>query len=185
MAEQAKVQQWNNDLQAAVAANSTSGAIYEFSVVHDEEEKVYEPMVKSIIHGVSRKTTLRPELFKSQEYRNIIGLGQSLSGLFEPGAFVKRGDKTQPVSDFKQALDWLMKEAMKGVYLQRYKGLGEMNPDQLWETTMDPQFRRMTQVTIEDAMGADQLFSTLMGDQVEPRRDFIETNALNVANLDV
>jgi len=185
MADREKVEQWTKALENAVAENCTSGATYEFSVVRDDEERVYEPVVKSIIHGVSRKTTLRPELFKSQEYRDIVGLGEKLAGLFEAGAYVKRGEKTQTVSDFKQALDWLMKEAMKGIYLQRYKGLGEMNPDQLWETTMDPEFRRMTRVTIDDAMGADQLFSTLMGDQVEPRREFIETNALKVSNLDV
>ena len=185
MADKAKVERWTKALEKAVAENSTSGAIYEFSVQHDEQEHIYEPMVKSIIHGVSRKTTMRPELFKSQEYRNIVALGQKLSGMFEPGAFVQRGEKTQTVTDFKQALDWLMKEAMKGVYLQRYKGLGEMNPEQLWETTMDPEFRRMIRVTIDDAMSADQLFSTLMGDQVEPRRAFIETNALKVSNLDV
>ena len=180
-----KVEEWTKSLEAIVAETSTSGATYTLSVVHNEEERVYEPMVKSIIHGVSRKTTLRPELFKSQEYKDIVELGEKLSGLFEEGAYVKRGEKTLPVSSFKEALDWLMKEAMKGIYLQRYKGLGEMNPGQLWETTMDPEFRRMLKVTIEDAMGADQLFSTLMGDQVEPRREFIESNVLNVSNLDI
>ena len=185
MADEERVTAWTKSLEEAVNTSSTSGALYEFRVVHDDEEHLYEPLVKTVLHGVSRKTTLRPELFKAQEYQDMIALGKKLAGLFEEGAYVQRGEKTQPVNNFKEALDWLMKEAMKGIYLQRYKGLGEMNPDQLWETTMDPEFRRMTMVTIEDAMGADQLFSTLMGDQVEPRRAFIESNALKVSNLDV
>jgi DNA gyrase subunit B len=159
--------------------------MYTFTVRRDEEEKIYVPVVTSIIHGVTRKVTLTLEFFRSNDYREIHRVGSTLKGLFEPGAYVKRGEKVQPVATFKEALDWLMADAMKGHYLQRYKGLGEMNPEQLWETTMDPNFRRMSQVTIEDAMGADQLFYTLMGDQVEPRRNFIEANALMVANLDI
>ncbi len=175
---------WVKKLQVAVSSSKT-GAMYSFTVRHDEDEKIYVPVVTSIIHGVTRKATLTLEFFRSNDYREIYRVGSTLKGLFEPGAYVKRGEKVQPVVSFKEALDWLMADAMKGHYLQRYKGLGEMNPEQLWETTMDPNFRRMSRVTIEDAMGADQLFYTLMGDQVEPRRHFIESNALMVANLDI
>jgi len=185
LASEEKVQAWVEELQAKVAAANVSGALYVFSSKYDEEEKLYEPLVTSTIHGVKRKVTITPEFFKSRDYREIYQLGETLEGLFEEGAYIQRGEKQQPVSGFKEALSWLMSDGMKGYYLQRYKGLGEMNPGQLWETTMDPSFRRMAQVTIDDAMAADQLFSTLMGDQVEPRRDFIETNALTVSNLDI
>ena len=185
LGDQERVRAWLAQLEQSVQESAKAGATYRFSVRYDEEARVCVPMVTSLVHGVTRRATLSADFFKSNEYREICRIGTTLGSLLEPGAFVKRGEKTQNISDFKQALDWLMTDGMKGHYLQRYKGLGEMNPEQLWETTMDPNFRRMSRVTIEDAMGADQLFYTLMGDQVEPRRDFIETNALSVANLDV
>ena len=98
---------------------------------------------------------------------------------------MQRGEAKQEVATFKEAIGWLLDQARKGQSIQRYKGLGEMNPEQLWDTTINPQTRRLVQVKIEDALGADEIFSTLMGDQVEPRREFIERNALSVSNLDV
>ena len=105
--------------------------------------------------------------------------------MIQPGAQVFKGDKGEPVTSFAEAESWLMEQARKGRTIQRFKGLGEMNPEELWDTTVNPESRRLLQVTIEDAVAADEVFSTLMGDVVEPRRDFIERNALKVNNLDV
>ena len=108
-----------------------------------------------------------------------------LRDLIHPGAVVKRGEKQLAVKSFKDALDWLLGEARGSVAIQRYKGLGEMNPGQLWETTMDPAVRRLLKVQIDDVVSSEEIFSTLMGEEVEPRRAFIESNALGVRNLDV
>jgi DNA gyrase subunit B len=161
------------------------GATYSFDVRHNTERNNWFVTIIIRKHGIDTEYRIDHEFIDSNEYKRLKALNLSINGIIETGGFVKRNDKVKSVSSFVDALDWLMAESKRGQYIQRYKGLGEMNPSQLWETTMDPASRRMLQVTIEDAVGADQLFTTLMGDQVEPRRAFIEENALKVANLDV
>ena len=141
--------------------------------------------VQRIEHGVLAVKHIQREFFDSAEYRRIADLGRTLADLIGPGAFVSKSDERHEIASFKDAMSWLIEQAKKGQTIQRYKGLGEMNPDQLWETTINPESRRLMQVKIEDAVAADDIFTTLMGDQVEPRREFIEKNALAVANLDV
>ena len=183
---EAKVQKWLQELVEKFAEmHSGVSANYTFETSKDEERQLFLPEAKLNLHGLVRSFVFSRDFLHSGEYRELTELGQTLDGLIETGAFVKRGEKTQEISSFAEAMEWLTNDAMKGHYLQRYKGLGEMNPEQLWDTTMNPDTRRMLQVTIEDAMGADQLFNTLMGDQVEPRREFIEDNALAAENLDI
>ncbi|MCS3457011.1 DNA topoisomerase (ATP-hydrolyzing) subunit B [Aeromonas rivuli] len=168
-----------------VLNESNHGIQYQIQVRRDEERRLFVPHAVVRQHGVDREYPISYDFLQSNEYRQLVSLGKEIANLIEEGGFIKRGEKVKPVDNFVEAVEWLMGEGKRGIYIQRYKGLGEMNPEQLWETTMDPEARRMLRVTIEDAVGADQLFSTLMGDAVEPRREFIETNALRVANLDV
>ncbi len=179
------VSSWALSLQELLQEKQSDGRQYSCVVRKDSERQIFYPVVKLLSHGVDSETEYHHEFFGSSEYRSLRALGEQLSGLFEEDGYVRRGEKQLETRLFSEAIEWLMKEAAKGYNIQRYKGLGEMNPDQLWETTMDPETRRMLKVTIEDAIAADQIFTTLMGDQVEPRRDFIEDNALYVANLDV
>jgi DNA gyrase subunit B len=136
-------------------------------------------------HGVTTTRYIPKEFFESAEYRRMASLGEQMQGLIGEGAYVQRGERREEIGTLGDVVAWLMSEARRGQSVQRYKGLGEMNPDQLWETTVNPETRRLMQVKIEDAVRADEIFTTLMGDQVEPRREFIEDNALAVSNLDV
>ena len=136
-------------------------------------------------HGLSSEKHIPREFFESAEYLRIAELAQTLNDLMGSGAFIQRGDDRQDVASFKVAMNWLFEQAKKGQSIQRYKGLGEMNASQLWDTTINPETRRLMQVRIEDVVAADDIFTTLMGDAVEPRREFIEKNALQVSNLDV
>ena len=136
-------------------------------------------------HGLTSEKHIPREFFESAEYLRIAELAQTLSDLMGPGAYIRRGDERQEIASFKAAMNWLFEQAKKGQSIQRYKGLGEMNASQLWDTTINPETRRLMQVRIEDVVAADDIFTTLMGDAVEPRREFIEKNALQVSNLDV
>jgi DNA gyrase subunit B len=184
--DSAMVSAWFAELVERVNAGLGSGQRYESSVGPGEAAPSFVAKLSKWTHGiVASEQSITQDFFASPEYAHIKSLGQQLDGLLSAGAYVQRGERRMDVSSFKQALTWLMDEARRGQTIQRYKGLGEMNPEQLWETTLDPENRRLLQVQIEDAVGSDDIFTTLMGDQVEPRRDFIEKNALSVSNLDI
>ena len=179
------VESWSLELQEKLNEEDNGTHRYRVSAKEDKERNIFVPNIEITAHGVPHYHSLSRDFFESNEYKAMVDLGQTLQGLLEEGAYVQRGERNQPVESFTGALDWLMTESRRGINTQRYKGLGEMNPEQLWDTTMDPASRRMLLVTIEDAIAADLMFTTLMGDQVEPRREFIETNALSVMNLDI
>jgi DNA gyrase subunit B len=162
-----------------------SGAGFEIAASYDERSESHLLVMKRAQHGNQRVTALDREFLQSGDYEQIRKTAQVLQGLLGEGAYVKRGEHRRAVSDVKEALNWLLDEVRQGLGVQRYKGLGEMNPSQLWETTMDPAVRRLLRAQIEDAISADEIFTTLMGDLVEPRRAFIESNALGVRNLDI
>ena len=181
------------DLSNEAAANRSAKAISDLvpsdkikiAPVYDEKTEQFIIQINKIQHGVEHRTRIDADFAQSGDYAQIKKTAIVLQGLLSEGAYVKFGENKQPVQEFRKAIDWVLNEAQRGVSVQRYKGLGEMNPEQLWETTMDPKVRRLLRAQIEDAIGADEIFSTLMGDAVEPRRHFIETNALGVRNLDV
>ena len=154
-------------------------------VEQDEVHDAYRLRCVKTLHGNTRETVIDNTFIETGDYEQIVKTSLMLNGLIREGADIRRGEKSLPVKDFGEALEWLLGQAKDSMHIQRYKGLGEMNPEQLWETTMDPKVRILHRVQIEDAIGADEIFTTLMGDDVEPRRAFIETNALVVNNLDV
>ena len=173
-----------NSAQALMRALKEKSEIQVFAH-YDEIKEAWQLRLEKIRHGNLRLGFIDEDFLVSGDYRHLRKTAEMLSGLFGPGAYVVRGDKKQSVSNFSEAIGWLLSEVERSVSKQRYKGLGEMNPEQLWETTMDPKVRRLLRVKIEDAIGADEIFTTLMGELVEPRRSFIENNALSAGNIDV
>ncbi|MCW8900911.1 MAG: DNA topoisomerase (ATP-hydrolyzing) subunit B [Gammaproteobacteria bacterium] len=180
-----QAQSWFKELATRIATDETNLS-YKISVDNIEGEVSHWcAKIQILRHGITTEKVIDRDFFESGEYFAIKTLAEKLQDLLSEDAYIQRADRQQQVSSFKQVMEWLMEEAKRGQHIQRYKGLGEMNPEQLWETTLDSENRRLLQVKIEDVIAADEIFTTLMGDQVEPRRDFIETNALNTANLDV
>lgn len=182
----AKVEDWVSQLNKLLAEVNTATNNLTLSYKESNQQAGdYLPTIKVIEHGVESSFTLTQDFFNSADYAALCALEAELQGLLEDGAYLAKGERQHTINNFGQAVEWMLQEARRGLVIQRYKGLGEMNPDQLWETTMNPETRRMLQVTLDDAVAADQIFNTLMGDEVEPRREFIEVNALSVANLDI
>jgi DNA gyrase subunit B len=172
------------DMMAAINETAVTA-----KVITDEMTSKHSLRIERLYHGNIKVSSIDAEFVESNDYQVLANAAATFKGLLSEGAFIRRGEgektKEAVVSDFHQAMLWLRDEAERGVSKQRYKGLGEMNPEQLWETTMDPTVRRLLKVQIEDAIAADQIFTTLMGDDVEPRRAFIEGNALRAGNIDV
>jgi DNA gyrase subunit B len=154
------------------------------SARYDTRNERHQLLIERSHHGNARASVLDEDFLSSGDCQQLNRIAQLLQGLIGAGAIIGRDDKEEGISDFPQAMKWLLGEVERSAAIQRYKGLGEMNPEQLWETTMDPQSRRLLKVQIEDGIAADEIFTKLMGDDVEPRRIFIEQNAL-VARLDV
>ena len=177
------ISMWCQQVEAKLTENSAVSIHYQLEVIKGEEG--HDLLLKKAVHGVVEEKRITPDFFLGPEYRLIGKLADTLHGLIQPAALVRRGKSEKEVSSFREVYTWLMAESRKGRSIQRFKGLGEMNPEQLWDTTINPETRRLLKVTIEDEVAADEIFTTLMGDDVEPRREFIEKNALYVTNLDV
>ncbi|MEW5312426.1 MAG: hypothetical protein WDW38_004063 [Sanguina aurantia] len=184
-ADPAAIQAWLTQGEQRLAASGLGKPRYKLSLREAVGEQPAAVEVVREQHGLSHTWFLPQPFFTSNEYRALLSISQQIAGMVQPDAVVRRGNASRGITSFVEARNWLLDEAKKGRSIQRFKGLGEMNPEQLWETTVNPETRRMLQVGVEDAIAADQMFSMLMGEAVEPRREFIEANALKVANLDV
>ncbi len=183
--DNAKITMWLTTIEQRLNNDLLTGANYKLWVVSRSDTSATHINVQFSRHGIATHHHIPSEFFASSEYQRISTFAEKINGLLANDARVARGDRSKAIADFTQAVSWLLSEARRGQNIQRYKGLGEMNPDQLWETTMDKSKRRLLQVKIADAITANEIFTTLMGDHVDPRREFIETNALQVTNLDI
>ena len=180
------INEWGIALNQLFEKNNIDiGTSFKVSTRQNTENHLFYPVIVEKKHGIETDIELNADFFRCHDYQAIARWSQTITGFFESGARIIRGEQTKNVTEFDQAYEWLLAQGKKGLVISRYKGLGEMNPEQLWETTMDPESRRLLKVTIEDAVQADEMFTTLMGDQVEPRREFIEKNALSATNIDV
>ena len=177
--------EWRNNLERRLNQLQSLSLHYQLRLADPTSVRPGSLELVRLIHGIPETRIIPLDFFHTADYAKILDYGRKVEGLIEPGAYIVRGERRKEITELGEGIRWLLAEAQRGHSIQRYKGLGEMNPDQLWDTTMNPETRRLLRVTIEDAVGADQIFTTLMGDQVEPRREFIERNALNVENLDV
>ena len=184
IADTPRLAEWCAELESRLNQHDSISLHYKLHLGESSGKASVIELIR-LIHGIPETRIIPLEFFQTADYAKILEFGQKLDGLLQAGSYVSRGDRRKEIADLGEGIRWLLAEAQRGYGIQRYKGLGEMNPEQLWETTMNPEIRRLLRVTIEDAVAADQIFTTLMGDQVEPRRLFIERNALNVENLDV
>ena len=185
LSDSSAMETWLSEVEQRLNKNLPTGTRYKLSVATKDDEPTAYINVSFSRHGISTDFHIPGEFFASTEYQRILTFADKINDMFAEGARVQRGERSELITNFSQAVKWLLAEARRGQSVQRYKGLGEMNPDQLWDTTMDKTKRRLLQVKIEDAIAADETFNTLMGDNVEPRREFIETHALQATNLDI
>lgn len=180
-----RIEDWFRHMEGRVNRDQPTGTEYRVKVNLSQNGGFHDAVVTKRMHGILYPYIFPMQFFLSQEYETIRRLSEVLDGWIGENALVHHGQRSKAVNEFHDAVHWLLEQAKRGLSIQRYKGLGEMNPGQLWETTMNPETRRLLQVRIEDVVAADDIFTTLMGDQVEPRREFIEKNALSATNLDV
>lgn len=179
------VQNWIEKLVKKLNTKDKNNTVYKSVIKRNENKNIFEPSIQSSRYANHMQYDFKNDFLESEEYLLITNLGEKFKKFQKYENFIEKGEKIHKITDIKNTLEWLIKESKRGLLIQRYKGLGEMNPDQLWNTTMNPETRNMLQVTIKDAISADNLFNTLMGDLVEPRRKFIQKNALKAENIDI